>query len=82
MSERKEKIKKEFDRLTIGLFAIAILFLSYGLYHYFCLGTTTVIHPKVPQPSLSNGAATILFGTIFIALVFYRTIRRTKLIKQ
>ena len=43
--EGKDDIIKKFDRLTIWLFAIALLFLSYGLYHYFYLGTAIVSHP-------------------------------------
>lgn len=80
--ERMERVIKKYDRITIWLFVIAALFLSYGLYHYFYLGAKVVTHPKVPQPSLSNGAPTIFFGVIFVVLATYRTIRRSKLLKQ
>lgn len=80
--EGKDDIIKKFDRLTIWLFAIALLFLSYGLYHYLYLGTVIVSHPKAPKSSVSNGSLTIFFGIIFIVLALYRTIRRSKLLKQ
>ncbi len=40
--KRLGKIRKNFDRLTASLVVIAIFFLTYGLYHYLILGTTTV----------------------------------------
>ena len=81
-NKRIDKIRKDFDRFTTSLAVIAIFFLSYGLYHYLILGTTTVTHAKAPMPSLSNGSTTIFFGTIFFGLALYRIIRRKRLIKQ
>ncbi|WP_418501743.1 hypothetical protein [Flagellimonas sp.] len=77
-----EKIRKGFDRLTTSLVVLAVFFLSYGLYHYFILGTTTVTHARAPIPSLSNGSVTIFFGIIFVGLALYRIIRRKQLIEQ
>lgn len=83
MSDKRiEKIRKDFNRLTTSLVVIAIFFLTYGLYHYLILGTTTVTHAKAPMSSLSNGSTTIFIGTIFFGLALYRIIRRKQLIEQ
>jgi cytochrome c biogenesis protein CcdA len=79
---RIDRIRKDFDRLTTSLVVIAIFFLSYGLYHYLILGTTTVTHAYALIPSLSNGSTIIFFGTIFFGLALYRIIRRKRLIDQ